>query len=142
MQKTPLLIFLNQPYVFRGKNSPILGITSDCIYSFLYNAPTLLPTGDTVEMELFLNQPYMFQATNSPILRKASECIYSFLYNAPTLLPTGDTFEMEIWLVACLVVLVMHAHTDIYFARISQEIWREGVGVGWKKFRHASKANE
>ena len=41
--------------MFRVTNSPILRSTLfDCtsIYSFWYNAPTLLPTGDTVEMEL------------------------------------------------------------------------------------------
>jgi hypothetical protein len=47
-----LMIFLNQPYVFRARNSPIIKSTFDCIYSFWYNAQTLLPTGDTVEMEL------------------------------------------------------------------------------------------
>ena len=38
--------------MFRATNSPILRSTFDCIYSFWYNAPTLLPTGATVEMEL------------------------------------------------------------------------------------------
>jgi hypothetical protein len=47
-----LLIFLNQPYMFRATNSPILRSTFDCIYSFWYNAPTLLPSGAMVEMEL------------------------------------------------------------------------------------------
>ena len=47
------LIFLNQPYMFRATNSPILRSTLfDSIYSFWYNAPTLLLTGATVEMEL------------------------------------------------------------------------------------------
>jgi hypothetical protein len=47
-----LLIFLNQAYMFCATNSPILRSTFDCVYSFWYNAPTLLPTGATVEMEL------------------------------------------------------------------------------------------
>jgi hypothetical protein len=34
--------------MFRATYSPILRSTFDCIYSFWYNAPTLLPTGDTV----------------------------------------------------------------------------------------------
>ena len=38
--------------MFRATNSPILRALFDCIYSFWYNAPTLLPTGVTVEMEL------------------------------------------------------------------------------------------
>ena len=42
-----LLIFLNQPYVFRATKSPILRSTFFYIYSFWYNAPTLLPTGGT-----------------------------------------------------------------------------------------------
>ena len=33
-----LLIFLNQPYMFRATNSPILRSTFDCIHSFWYNA--------------------------------------------------------------------------------------------------------
>ena len=37
--------------MFRETNSPILRSIFDCIYSFWYNAPTLLPTGATVEME-------------------------------------------------------------------------------------------
>ena len=31
--------------MFRATNSPILRALFDCIYSFWYNAPTLLPTG-------------------------------------------------------------------------------------------------
>ena len=46
-----LLIFLIQPYMFRATNSPILRSIFDCIYSFWYNVPTLLPTGSTAEME-------------------------------------------------------------------------------------------
>ena len=42
-----LLIFLIKPYMFRATNSPILRTFFDCIYSFWYNAPTLLPTGAT-----------------------------------------------------------------------------------------------
>ena len=42
-----LLIFLIQPYMFQTTNSPILRSTFDCIYSFWYNAPTLLPTDAT-----------------------------------------------------------------------------------------------
>jgi hypothetical protein len=37
--------------MFRATDSPILKSTFDCIHSFWYNAPTLLPTGATVEME-------------------------------------------------------------------------------------------
>ena len=44
-----LLIFLNQTYMFRATNSPILRSTLfDCTYSFWYNAPTLLPNGSSV----------------------------------------------------------------------------------------------
>ena len=42
-----LLIFLILPSMFRATNSPILRSAFDCIYSFWYNAPTLLPTGAT-----------------------------------------------------------------------------------------------
>ena len=38
--------------MFRVTDSPILRSTFDCIHSFWYNAPTMLPTGATVEMEL------------------------------------------------------------------------------------------
>jgi hypothetical protein len=69
--------------MFRATNSLILRGTFDCTYSFWYNAPTLLPTGDTVEMEL----------TDS---RFHLKCTYSFWYNAATLLPTGDVVEMEL----------------------------------------------
>jgi len=37
--------------MFRETNSPILRSISDCIYSFWYNAPKLLPTGTKVEMD-------------------------------------------------------------------------------------------
>ena len=37
--------------MFRVTNSPILKSTFDCIHIFWYNAPTMLPTGATVEME-------------------------------------------------------------------------------------------
>ena len=46
-----LLIFLIQPHTFRVTNSPILRSSFLPICSFWYNAPTLLPTGATVEME-------------------------------------------------------------------------------------------
>ena len=39
-----LLIFLNQPYMFRATNSPILRSTFDCIYSFGYNGTAFLPS--------------------------------------------------------------------------------------------------
>jgi hypothetical protein len=85
--------------MFRATNSPILRSTLDCIYSFWYNPPTLVPTGAMAEMEFHFNcvtcrqqclcivpnQPYMFRATNSPILRNTLDCIYSFWCNAPTL---------------------------------------------------------
>ena len=38
--------------MFRATNSPILRSPFDCVYSFWYNAPTMLPIGATVEMEL------------------------------------------------------------------------------------------
>ena len=38
--------------MFRATDLPILRSTFVCIYSFWYNAPTLLQTGATVEMEL------------------------------------------------------------------------------------------
>jgi hypothetical protein len=47
-----LLIFLNQPYMFRATDSPNLRSSFDSIHSFWYNAQTLLPTGVAVEMEL------------------------------------------------------------------------------------------
>ena len=50
-----LLILLIQPYMFRATNSPILRSNFLTIYSFWYNAPTLLPTGATVEMELVMH---------------------------------------------------------------------------------------
>ena len=38
--------------MFRATNSPILRSSLfDCVYNFWYNAPTLLPTGATAEME-------------------------------------------------------------------------------------------
>ena len=39
--------------MFWATNSPSSGALFDCIYSFCYNAPPLLPTGATVEMEHF-----------------------------------------------------------------------------------------
>ena len=47
-----LLISLSPPYMFPATNSPIRRSTFDCIYSFWYNAPTMLQTGATVEMEV------------------------------------------------------------------------------------------
>jgi len=42
-----LLNFLIQPYMFRATNSQSSVALYDCIYSFWYNTPTLLPTGAT-----------------------------------------------------------------------------------------------
>ena len=39
------------PTCFGRRIRPSSGALFDCIYSFWYNAPTLLPTGATVEME-------------------------------------------------------------------------------------------
>jgi hypothetical protein len=47
----------NQLNMFRAMISPIFGAL-DCVYSLLYNAPTLLPAG-SLEEEEFLR----FQAT-------------------------------------------------------------------------------
>ena len=41
-----LLIYLNLLCMFRATNSPIFRGSFDCIYSFRYTAPILLPTGD------------------------------------------------------------------------------------------------
>ena len=38
--KFSFINLLNQPYMFRATDSPILRSTYDCIYSFWYNAPT------------------------------------------------------------------------------------------------------
>ena len=38
--------------MFRAIDSSIFRSTFDCIYSFWYNAPPLLPTGAMVAMEL------------------------------------------------------------------------------------------
>jgi hypothetical protein len=56
MQQIPFTDLFNQPYMFRATSSPILRSTFDCIYNSWYNAPTLLPTGDTAEMELVRQQ--------------------------------------------------------------------------------------
>jgi hypothetical protein len=58
--------------MFQATNSPILRGNFHCIYSFLYNAPTLLPTGDTVEMELHefhLNRVTSWQQCRYIVLR-------------------------------------------------------------------------
>jgi hypothetical protein len=41
-KQIPFIDFLNQPYMFRATNSPILMSTFDRMHSFWYNAPTLL----------------------------------------------------------------------------------------------------
>jgi len=43
-----LIIFLIQPYMFRATTRPSSGALFDSIYNFWYNAPTLLPTGNSV----------------------------------------------------------------------------------------------
>jgi hypothetical protein len=45
--KFPLLIFLNQPYMFRATNSPVLGSTFDRIHSFWYIS-TVSPVGCSI----------------------------------------------------------------------------------------------
>ena len=40
------------PTCFGQQIRPSSGALFDCVYSFWYNAPTLLPIGATVEMEL------------------------------------------------------------------------------------------
>jgi hypothetical protein len=72
--KFRLLILLNQSYIFRETNSPILISTFDCTYSFWYNAPTLLPTGDTVGMELVPSRPCHQSAAVSVHCTKS--CVY------------------------------------------------------------------
>jgi hypothetical protein len=62
-----LLIFLIQPYMFRATNSPSSGAFFDSIYSLWYSAPTLLPTGATVEMEL--------KKINKKINKRKSCCV-------------------------------------------------------------------
>ena len=55
-----LFIFLNQPNMFRRQIRLSSGAIFDCIHSFRYNEPPLLPTGATVEMEQFhLNRKYV-----------------------------------------------------------------------------------
>ena len=59
--------------MFRATNSPILRSFFDSIYSFWYNAPTLLPIGATVEMELTFH-------LNRGTSRQQCRCILPKLY--------------------------------------------------------------
>jgi hypothetical protein len=63
--------------MFRATNSPILRSTFDCIYSFWYNAPTLLPIGNTVEMERHLNLVTGRQQCRCIVLSKAVHTVKS-----------------------------------------------------------------
>ena len=72
-----LLIFLNHPYMFRARNSPVLR-------SFWYNAPPLLPTGATVEMLRVPSQPWHRSAA------EAVHCTKSCIYSQKVLLRMGE----------------------------------------------------
>ena len=109
--------------MFRATNSPILRITFDCIYSFWYNAPTLLPTGSTVVIEV-PSQPWHRSAA------VLVHCTKSCIYSQNVLLRMGEFVarNMEgrfkninkrkscfILLVVYIVVLVMYGHTNIIY---------------------------
>jgi len=52
MQQIPFIdLFKSALHVSGDKTRPSSGALFDCIYSFWYNAPILLPTSDKVEME-------------------------------------------------------------------------------------------
>jgi len=50
-----IYLFVSAPHVSGDKFAHLQEHFFDCIYSFWYNAPILLPTGDKVEMELHLS---------------------------------------------------------------------------------------
>ena len=66
---------LNQPYMFRAIDSPILRSTFDCIHSFWYHALTMLSTGATAEMKPVPSQPWHRSAAGSVHCTKS--CVYS-----------------------------------------------------------------
>ena len=119
-----LLIFFNQSYMFRATISPILRSTLfDCIYSFWYNALTLMPTGATVEME---RQFHLNRGTG----RRQCQCIvpkavYTVKKSAPEdgrncrpkhvglIKKINKGKSCCIWLVNYIVVLVVHSHTNV-----------------------------
>ena len=78
-QLFPLLIFFNSAlHVSGDKFAHPQDHFFDCIYSFWYNAPTLLPTGVTVEMELcsFSTVGALYQKLYTRSVRKVSDRIF------------------------------------------------------------------
>ena len=68
--------------MFRATDLPILRSTFVCIYSFWYNAPTLLQTGATVEMELTFHLNWSAAVS--------VHCTKSCIYSQKVLLRMGE----------------------------------------------------
>jgi hypothetical protein len=56
MQQFPFIDLFKSALRISGDNFAHPQQHFNCIYSFWYSAPTLLPTGDMVEVELFWDQ--------------------------------------------------------------------------------------
>ena len=146
-----LLIFLIQPYMFWATNSPSSGALFDRTYSFWYSAPTLLPTGATVEMELHEVPFKPWHRLAAEAVRFTKSCIYS----QKVLLRMGEFVARNmlgwfkntdkrksccILLVVHIVVLVMIGHTNIKFTRSHLHfliIFKWGIPVAFPIFNRS-----
>jgi len=104
---------------FGQQTRPSSGAPFDCIYSFWYNAPIQLLTGDKVEMELHLNHVIGWQQ-NRCIVPKAVYTVKKRSWGWTSLSPETCRAVLKrsrngifcILLVAYIVVLMMHDFTS------------------------------
>ena len=119
-----LLVFLNQPYMIRATNSPILRST------------------------FWLYIQHLVQCTDTAAHRQQCRCIVpKAVYSQKELLRMGEFVARNIWswfkktnkrksccisLVAYIVVLVMHGHTNINFdLNVSNHANMQIEGQSW-----------
>ena len=124
-----LLIFKKSAQHISGRQfRPSSGARFDCIYSFWYNAPPLLPTGATVEMELAFH-------LNRGTGRQQCLCIVpKAVYKSKSAPEDGLIFARNMlgwflkiskrkicraFLVVYVVELMTHGHTNIKFTELS-----------------------
>jgi len=125
VQQIPFIDLFKISFTCFGQQTrPSSGALFDCIYSFWFNAPILLPTGDRVEMELSTSQPCHRAATISVhCMPKAVYTVKKCSWGLASLSPETCEFDLKRSVngiccslsVAYIVVLTMHGLTDVKF---------------------------
>jgi len=125
-----LLIFLIQLYMSRTTTRPSSGALFECIYSFWYSAPILLPTGNKVEMELHLNSILNSWTTATQLILSVLCAVILCEYGECNNITEGIGRNDSFYLSNCMFLFQKIVHSCVLFLRcnptdVISTFWRQ-----------------